>query len=372
MAVSDTTVQRAYAIICSHEGGYTSINKDDNGAVSIGRLQWRGNRALELLKLILNNTVGSIPIGEVMFNDITYSTDWSSRTFTAAEAEEARGLLNTTTSKEQQDKLAARDISGYMSTLQSLGVTEDNALIFMADIYNQRPQAAYNIISNAQGTDIDSLYSSASVVFSGYMTRRAQVYRQLMGYDYYARPSQGAGDEYVENSLPSIDSTAEGVEFITGKLPELGGDDSMEKLAYYLSTHKTELNHIIESIYAKINSVKPYDSGKKNGWEWRRYNDGTVECWRTYDCEDVKCNTTWGSMYISADYGGLKYPFTFAKRPSVWLSLSSENRGYLLGYPNGGGATTPTSTGLWWFARGSASSVGETVRVDIFVRGRIA
>ena len=52
MAVSDTTVQRAYAIICSHEGGYTSINKNDNGAVSIGRLQWRGNRALELLKEI--------------------------------------------------------------------------------------------------------------------------------------------------------------------------------------------------------------------------------------------------------------------------------------------------------------------------------
>ena len=42
----------AAAIIFANEGGYSSVNANDNGAVSVGKVQWRGNRALSLLKAI--------------------------------------------------------------------------------------------------------------------------------------------------------------------------------------------------------------------------------------------------------------------------------------------------------------------------------
>ena len=42
----------AAAIIFANEGGYSSVNANDNGAVSVGKVQWHGNRALLLLKNI--------------------------------------------------------------------------------------------------------------------------------------------------------------------------------------------------------------------------------------------------------------------------------------------------------------------------------
>lgn len=40
----------AAGIIFDNEGSYGSVNKNDNGAVSVGRLQWHGGRAAALLK----------------------------------------------------------------------------------------------------------------------------------------------------------------------------------------------------------------------------------------------------------------------------------------------------------------------------------
>ena len=48
------TIQKTSEIIFANEGGYASVNADDNGAVSVGRLQWHGTRALNLLKKIVN------------------------------------------------------------------------------------------------------------------------------------------------------------------------------------------------------------------------------------------------------------------------------------------------------------------------------
>lgn len=42
----------AAAIIFANEGNYSSVNANDNGAVSVGKVQWHGNRALSLLKEI--------------------------------------------------------------------------------------------------------------------------------------------------------------------------------------------------------------------------------------------------------------------------------------------------------------------------------
>ena len=51
--MNENIIKKASEIIFSNEGGYSSVNRDDNGAVSVGRLQWHGTRALNLLKKIV-------------------------------------------------------------------------------------------------------------------------------------------------------------------------------------------------------------------------------------------------------------------------------------------------------------------------------
>ncbi len=381
MAIPHDRVLKTYKIIYSHEGDYTSINCDDNGAVSIGKIQWHANRALYLMRKIINKMgIGAayeLSYQQLVDEIMDESTSWSYRIFSSADARWTYPLLGTEESRSVQDAQAYSDILGYLEHAESLGVTEENAQIFMADIENQGGWGASDrIIKAAEGKDIDSLYIAASkdYVFQHYMGLRQRVYRQLMGYDFEDRPDPvpGSGNVTVEDELPAeTESTAEGVEFVTGRLPELGGDDSWENLERYLHAHKTELNHIIEAIYTKIGSSRGYENGQTNGWEWRRFSDGTVECWRTVKCENVNCGIGWGPLLISADYGGIKYPFNFKSRPVQFLSLSSGDKGYMLGYPNGNGSATTSNTGKWWFVRGSGVSGTETVNVDIFVRGRL-
>ena len=51
--MDEKIIARASEIIFSNEGGYASVNRDDNGALSLGRLQWHGTRALNLCKKII-------------------------------------------------------------------------------------------------------------------------------------------------------------------------------------------------------------------------------------------------------------------------------------------------------------------------------
>lgn len=50
--------ERAAVIIFGNEGNYGSVNKNDNGAVSIGKLQWHAGRAASLLRNIIK-AIGS-------------------------------------------------------------------------------------------------------------------------------------------------------------------------------------------------------------------------------------------------------------------------------------------------------------------------
>ena len=48
----------AAKVIFANEGNYSSVNADDNGALSVGKVQWHGNRALSLLKEIAKRESG--------------------------------------------------------------------------------------------------------------------------------------------------------------------------------------------------------------------------------------------------------------------------------------------------------------------------
>lgn len=132
-------VDIAANIIFSNEGSYGSVNKDDNGAVSIGKVQWHADRALSLLRTICNanKDQAKLILGNPLYNEILTSNSWATRIVTSAEAKDISALLLTTQGQQAQDSLAKADISTYIDKGCSYGLTDPGALIYFADGVNQ-------------------------------------------------------------------------------------------------------------------------------------------------------------------------------------------------------------------------------------------
>ncbi len=180
--------EKAAPIIFSHEGDYGSVNRNDNGALSVGKVQWHGSRALSLMREIcgaLGAVRGRGMLGAALYAEITAKgTSWGTRKATEQEAALLSAALSSTEGKKAQDELAIKDITGYCTHVNNLGVTDPAAIIFMADIENQGGAgASARIIRAASGKTLDALYASAKSdrVFSKYMARRDAVYKAVKG-----------------------------------------------------------------------------------------------------------------------------------------------------------------------------------------------
>ncbi len=136
---TDEIVEKAAEIIRSNEGDYISVKADDNGALSIGWIQWHGNRALNLLKDIVSaNTANAKSIlGTTLYTEITTSTDWSTRIVSEDEKAKISTLLGTEEGRAEQDKLAAANILSYVEHGKKLGIFSPAALVYFADVENQ-------------------------------------------------------------------------------------------------------------------------------------------------------------------------------------------------------------------------------------------
>ena len=135
----DDVLYAAMDIIQQNEGSYGSVNANDNGALSVGWIQWHGNRALNLLKDIVaaNPSQARNILGEALYNEITTSTSWSTRTLTGNEKTAISALLKTDEGRSAQDALASKDISAYIYRSMGYGVTSPSALVYFAELENQ-------------------------------------------------------------------------------------------------------------------------------------------------------------------------------------------------------------------------------------------
>ena len=112
----DEMTKAAVQIISRSEGTYGTINPNDNGAVSIGMLQWHADRALQLMRSIANADTGSAQsiLGSSFYNDVMNASNWNSRTFSSAESTAASNLLTTAAGKSKQDALAYSDNFSFL------------------------------------------------------------------------------------------------------------------------------------------------------------------------------------------------------------------------------------------------------------------
>jgi hypothetical protein len=165
----------AEVIIFGNEGDYDSINANDNGSLSIGKLQWRASRARDLLKQIKKSGI-QLPVN--ISNDLNQNDIfWAARTLNDSETSALRPLLKTDEGRAAQDNQASEDVKFYIKTGWGLGILDDQAVVYFADLYNQRPASAIAIVRSAGGgpqLTLTGIYNAAlkDSIIGGYPRRR--------------------------------------------------------------------------------------------------------------------------------------------------------------------------------------------------------
>lgn len=209
------------AIVCitSHEGSYGSVNPNDCGAVSIGKLQWHATRALNLLKTVCQNDpeTAQATIGSDLYNEVLNSYSWETRIFTSSEASSVSALLSSGAGVAAQDALAASDVQQYIISGQNRGMTDAGALVLYADIYNFGGGIASRIASRAAGyagsygdVTLNDMYNAA--MNDSYGSNSAFVYRTNNVYNYLVSIGYGtsSGTDSTDNTQePTTESTTE-------------------------------------------------------------------------------------------------------------------------------------------------------------------
>lgn len=187
---SDDVAKAALDMIFNHEGVYTTVVVNDNGAVSLGKVGWHGFRALQLLRTIVkaNENQALDILGNDLYNEILTATNakWDYRILTSAEKDVVVRLLDTPESKAAQDALALEDVKKYIVHGQSLGITDPKALVYLADIENQMgsygaervAKAAIALAVKPADVTLDDMYNAAMAdrTASSSPTRRKSAY----------------------------------------------------------------------------------------------------------------------------------------------------------------------------------------------------
>ena len=178
--------EKAAEVIFTNEGNYGSVNRNDNGAVSIGKLQWHANRAAALLRNIIK-AVGegaSSILGDALFSELSTGLNWAARIVTQAEAERIKVALTTHEGKAAQDAQAIADVTTYIKKGQSYGLSDIGALIYFADGVNQygTASALWKTIATEAlkgAGDVAAMYEATKKNTNKYLTRRKAVYEKV-------------------------------------------------------------------------------------------------------------------------------------------------------------------------------------------------
>ena len=183
----------ASGIIFENEGGYASVNRDDNGALSIGKLQWHGERARTLLEKMIKEEE---QMAKTLISDICIEldgdADWSSRCVNADEASRIASFISLPVCKQIQDECAIEDICKDVKRGVGYGLRNCGALIYFADGANQYGRYS-SLWKNAVGIalkgkgDLDALHCAVLSLTDAKLSRRVRTYEKVKKLDISAK-----------------------------------------------------------------------------------------------------------------------------------------------------------------------------------------
>ncbi|WP_127490413.1 C40 family peptidase [Paenibacillus ehimensis] len=222
----------AQNVIFGNEGDYGTVVDNDNGALSIGKIQWHADRAFDLLNKIknLDTSQGHMEIqkileGTSLFSELSQDrSTWGARIITDKREHDAlKKLLTTPWGKQVQDQQAREDVQGYLdSGKNQQGITDKQALIYFSDLYNQSPKRAVEVVRSISGAvTLDSIHAAAleNNVMGQYENRRNATYNNIKNYKFETTDSKSKTTEITETKPKDTDikpkETAESIQKAT-------------------------------------------------------------------------------------------------------------------------------------------------------------
>ena len=181
----EVAVRVTYDILKNVEAGnrYSAVNRNDAGAVSLGTLQWRANRARDYLRNLYNvdPKLFRTTMGNKIVADLE-NQDWSNRTFSREESRRFAKLLEDSRMKAETDRLALQDISKYFKQAKELGIQDYRSLSIAASMINQHGFRGFKRLleDKLQTTDFDKIVQIIKQDRNfPYRTRRLEEIEQL-------------------------------------------------------------------------------------------------------------------------------------------------------------------------------------------------
>jgi hypothetical protein len=115
------------------------------------------------------------------------------------------------------------------------------------------------------------------------------------------------------------------------------------------------------------------DQGFSSPWYYRKWSDGTSECWCSKTFSNVAVTNNWGNLYTSGMIAGSNLALPsglFIAMPLVITSISTGSQGGILMAPGGTGSNiaSTTYTGALEIARGT--SLTGTYIINYQIKGR--
>ncbi len=206
--VTDDDVIRAVLVVFRRqEGSYDSVNPNDNGALSIGKLQWHGVRALELVKEIAAaDPAGAYDLlGEALYLEAVYASRdaWNARILNAAEAARISALLATAQSTRIQDATAKKDISAYIAHARTYDIRSAEAMIYYCDLENQYgPGGAAGLVRSVKEIlgksyieNVDEFHEALTQATGYYRERRTWTWQFARSIDWSSVGVTGQGSD---------------------------------------------------------------------------------------------------------------------------------------------------------------------------------
>ena len=177
----DAIVEGGKQMFSTFEGRYSSVVKNDVGAVGMGIMGWRASKALELMKLICarspafaRNTLGSALYQEVLDTPLWakgVGVGWKNRIFNDEEAAAAKKLISSGVGIAAQNQLARKDITAQVGRGLEAGVRSDAALLYYCSAENHYGTGGVkgfmSSVRNALGLESTDLITSLDQFHSG-------------------------------------------------------------------------------------------------------------------------------------------------------------------------------------------------------------
>jgi hypothetical protein len=189
---ASSEAKAAAKLIFSNEGNYQSINGNDKGAVSLGKIQWHGPRAKNLMAQIRNSDQGTFDriasenSAQSLINAVTGSNSWKTYTMMKGSAiyDATSSILGTAASRSIQDSMAIADVEKYIEAGRKAGLTDSQALIYYADFANQygiNSSVLSSVVQRAiaNGGSLDAMYNATKSVIDQHLPRRKRVYESI-------------------------------------------------------------------------------------------------------------------------------------------------------------------------------------------------